>query len=233
MAYEYKVVPAPAKGIKAKGVKGAEARFAQAMEQLMNDMAADGWDFQRSETLPSEERSGLTSSQTVWRNLLVFRRPATGGHTPTPPDDPANDTPDDDQPDDSPEDPEAKTAEQADHNPEDRTRAASTPAPDHSTTLQRAAETTGTGSGTGTPDEAPELPEKQPVRPQDAAPAAAESAQSSAPDMPQPALPETDPAPQKTPLRLFNDNGVEETEDLAGSSTILKQRAQRLRDDTA
>lgn len=77
--YEYKVVPAPAKGEKARGLKGAEDRFAFAIERLMNDMAAQGWDYQRAETLPSEERSGLASSQTVWRNLLVFRREVTQG----------------------------------------------------------------------------------------------------------------------------------------------------------
>lgn len=72
--WEYKVVPAPTKGQKGKGVKGAEARFAYALETLMNDMASDGWEFQRAETLPSIERSGLTGSTTEWRNVLVFRR---------------------------------------------------------------------------------------------------------------------------------------------------------------
>ncbi len=75
MRYEYKVVPAPERGEKAKGVKGADGRFANAVERIMNDMAARGWEYQRSETLPSEERSGLTQTVTVWRNLLVFRRP--------------------------------------------------------------------------------------------------------------------------------------------------------------
>lgn len=72
--WEYKVVPAPTKGVKGKGVKGAEARFAHALEVLMNDMGADGWEFQRAETLPSIERSGLTGSTTEWRNVMVFRR---------------------------------------------------------------------------------------------------------------------------------------------------------------
>ncbi|MEC3861917.1 DUF4177 domain-containing protein [Mesobacterium sp. TK19101] len=72
--YEYKVVPAPAKGEKARGVKGAEARFAYALERVMNEMAEGGWEFQRSETLPAEERTGLTQTTTQWRNLLVFRR---------------------------------------------------------------------------------------------------------------------------------------------------------------
>ena len=73
--YEYKVLPAPRHGQKGKGVKGAEARFSHALQGLMNTHAADGWEFQRAETLPSEERSGLTSSTTTYRNVLVFRRP--------------------------------------------------------------------------------------------------------------------------------------------------------------
>ncbi|WP_299685562.1 DUF4177 domain-containing protein [uncultured Tateyamaria sp.] len=72
--WEYKVVPAPTKGRKGKGVKGAEGRFAFALETLMNEMGAEGWEFQRAETLPSIERSGLTSTTTEWRNMMVFRR---------------------------------------------------------------------------------------------------------------------------------------------------------------
>lgn len=74
--WEYRVVPAPTKGQKGKGIKGAEGRFAFALEILMNTMGAEGWEFQRSETLPSIERSGLTGSTTEWRNVMVFRRPA-------------------------------------------------------------------------------------------------------------------------------------------------------------
>ncbi|MBE1282632.1 MAG: DUF4177 domain-containing protein [Rhodobacteraceae bacterium] len=72
--YEYKVVPAPAKGTKAKGVKTPEGRFANTVEILLNELATGGWEFQRAELLPSEERSGLTGSTTNWRNVLVFRR---------------------------------------------------------------------------------------------------------------------------------------------------------------
>lgn len=72
--YEYKVIPAPQKGIKVKGVKGAEARFAHALQERINDLAEAGWEYQRAETLPSVERAGLTSSVTEWRNLLIFRR---------------------------------------------------------------------------------------------------------------------------------------------------------------
>lgn len=76
--YEYKVVPAPLKGLKARGVRSAEGRFANALEEAMNTMGSDGWEYQRAETLPSVERSGLTGSTTTYRNMLVFRRVRPG-----------------------------------------------------------------------------------------------------------------------------------------------------------
>ncbi|WOI33608.1 DUF4177 domain-containing protein [Tritonibacter scottomollicae] len=80
--YEYKVVPAPNRGKKARGVKTPEARFANGIEGVLNEMAAEGWEYQRAEMLPSEERSGLTGTKTTWRNLLVFRRAlAAASHT--------------------------------------------------------------------------------------------------------------------------------------------------------
>ena len=73
--FQYKVVPAPSKGRKAPGVKGPEARFANALEHAINALAQDGWEYQRTDILPSSERQGLTSTQTVYRSVLVFRRP--------------------------------------------------------------------------------------------------------------------------------------------------------------
>ncbi|GGL66944.1 DUF4177 domain-containing protein [Wenxinia marina] len=74
--YEYKVVPAPKRGVKAKGLKGSEEQFAHAVSTAMNDLAAEGWEYLRADTLPCEERQGLTGRTTVFQNLLVFRRPA-------------------------------------------------------------------------------------------------------------------------------------------------------------
>ncbi|WP_170769234.1 DUF4177 domain-containing protein [Ruegeria lacuscaerulensis] len=88
--YEYKVVPAPQKSGKAKGAKTAEDRFAASVEQVLNQMGQDGWEYQRAELLPSEERTGLTGSTVNWRNVLVFRREielsfvSTRGPTETP-----------------------------------------------------------------------------------------------------------------------------------------------------
>ncbi|WP_163846205.1 hypothetical protein [Pseudooceanicola aestuarii] len=76
--FEYRVVPAPQRGKRARGAKGPEGRFAHAIETLMNEMAGDGWEYWRAETLPSEERSGLTSVATTYRNLLIFRRRRAG-----------------------------------------------------------------------------------------------------------------------------------------------------------
>jgi len=80
--YEYKVVPAPAKGRKAKGLKSPESRFALAIETTLNEMGAAGWEYLRAELLPSDERSGLTSSTVNWRNVLIFRRPLAKGAAP-------------------------------------------------------------------------------------------------------------------------------------------------------
>ena len=81
--YEYKVVPAPKKGLKGKGIKGAEDRFANALMTTMNELGAEGWEYQRSDTLPCEERSGLRGRSTTFQNMLVFRREVLIEATPT------------------------------------------------------------------------------------------------------------------------------------------------------
>ncbi len=72
--YEYKVVPAPERVAKVKGLKGV-AKFAHGLETLMNELAQDGWEYQRAESLPDEEKKGLMGGkEIVTRNILVFRR---------------------------------------------------------------------------------------------------------------------------------------------------------------
>lgn len=72
--YEYKVVPAPEQGKKGKGIKTAKGRQAFALESLMNELGADGWEYMRADTLPFTERVGLTGRTTSYQNMLVFRR---------------------------------------------------------------------------------------------------------------------------------------------------------------
>jgi hypothetical protein len=40
----------------------------------MNKMGASGWEYIRADTLPCEERVGLTGTKSVYQNMLVFRR---------------------------------------------------------------------------------------------------------------------------------------------------------------
>ncbi len=72
--FEYKVLPAPSRGEKVKGVKSTQDRFAYALTQVMNQMAADGWEYLRADTLPCEERVGFTGKTTKFQHMLVFRR---------------------------------------------------------------------------------------------------------------------------------------------------------------
>jgi hypothetical protein len=79
--FEFKVVPAPRRGEKARGVKTTEDRFALALTSLMNRMGAEGWDYVRADALPCDERVGFTGSKTTFQNMLVFRRPLAEGQS--------------------------------------------------------------------------------------------------------------------------------------------------------
>jgi hypothetical protein len=84
--FEFKVIPAPKRGEKARGVKTTEDRFAFALTNLMNQLGAEGWDYVRADALPCEERVGFTGSKTTFQNVLVFRRiiPGTAVEAPDP-----------------------------------------------------------------------------------------------------------------------------------------------------
>lgn len=72
--YEYKVIPAPARAEKHKGLKDPAAKFARTLEMALAEQAAQGWDYLRAETLPCEERKGLTGTIQVFHTVLVFRK---------------------------------------------------------------------------------------------------------------------------------------------------------------
>lgn len=78
-AHEYKVTPAPARPAKVRGARTPEARFAATLEAALNAAAADGWEFLRAETLPVEERTGLTGTKATFRSVLVYRRAVDDG----------------------------------------------------------------------------------------------------------------------------------------------------------
>lgn len=83
--YEYKVMPAPARAEKVKGLKRTGERFAHGVSALMNEMAAQGWEYLRAETLPCEEKKGfMRGSTTSQQSLLVFRRALPGAQVEQP-----------------------------------------------------------------------------------------------------------------------------------------------------
>jgi hypothetical protein len=79
-AYEYRVVPAPRVAAKEKGAKTTDARFAATLTRLMNELGSEGWEYQRAETLPCDERRGFTSKVETTQHVLVFRREKDTAH---------------------------------------------------------------------------------------------------------------------------------------------------------
>ena len=78
-AYEYKTVAAPRRAGRFRGVSGQAERFARTLEEALAEEAVDGWEFQRAENLPCEEKSGfLSRRETVFHSILVFRRAKAG-----------------------------------------------------------------------------------------------------------------------------------------------------------
>lgn len=83
--FEYKVVPAPRRGIRTKGAKGTAGKFAGAMESILNELGATGWEYIRAESLPVDERQGLSMRKTEsYQNVLIFRRLVQNGKAEAP-----------------------------------------------------------------------------------------------------------------------------------------------------
>ena len=73
--YEYKAVPAPTIGKRAKGVKGTDGRFAHALTETINEQAQYGWEYLHAESLPATERHGIMrKKRETHQNVLIFRR---------------------------------------------------------------------------------------------------------------------------------------------------------------
>lgn len=73
--FEYKVINAPRKPGKARGVKGFDDKYAHTLSELMNEMATDGWQYSRAESIPVDEKSGMMGKVTEkYLTLLIFQR---------------------------------------------------------------------------------------------------------------------------------------------------------------
>jgi hypothetical protein len=74
--YDYKVIPAPRKVKRMKGVSGADELFAHTLTDAINEVARQGWEYVRAERLPAEAPRGwLRPAQAEEQAVLVFRRP--------------------------------------------------------------------------------------------------------------------------------------------------------------
>lgn len=75
MSFEYKCVGAPERPKRQRGVRGRSDRVALAMQEIIAAEAVDGWEYQRTDLVPVEEKHGLFSrAHEVHRAVLVFRR---------------------------------------------------------------------------------------------------------------------------------------------------------------
>ena len=74
--YDYKIVPAPKRAKKVKGVSGAADLFALTLNDAVNDLARQGWEYYCSEQLSIQTPGGwLSRSRTEEHTVLVFRKP--------------------------------------------------------------------------------------------------------------------------------------------------------------
>jgi hypothetical protein len=74
--YDYKVVPAPRRARKIKGVRSSEDLFALTLTEAINEVARQGWEYLRAEHMPAvASRGWLRSAVAEELTLLVFRRP--------------------------------------------------------------------------------------------------------------------------------------------------------------
>ncbi|MEM8624655.1 MAG: hypothetical protein AAGG47_14160 [Pseudomonadota bacterium] len=75
MAFQYKFVGAPERGMRRRGTRTGSERIAAALQDLVMQHAQEGWEYLRTDTLPVSESHGLFGARRdVTRAVLVFRR---------------------------------------------------------------------------------------------------------------------------------------------------------------
>lgn len=72
--YEFQVIAAPRKGERVPGLRTDADRMANTLTHLLNEMALDGWDYVRADTLPNLDSADLSGTAPPTMTLLVFRR---------------------------------------------------------------------------------------------------------------------------------------------------------------
>ena len=73
--YEYVVVPVPKAAPRARGVKRTDERFAHGLSETLNHFGAEGWEFQRTETVGVEAKAKFFSRPATEQvTVMIFRR---------------------------------------------------------------------------------------------------------------------------------------------------------------
>jgi hypothetical protein len=81
MSYEYRVVPAPKRLKRRKGVSSTTELFAATLAECINAEAAEGWEYVRAESLAAEEPAGwFRRAGVVEETMLIFRRRRMAPH---------------------------------------------------------------------------------------------------------------------------------------------------------
>lgn len=86
--FEFKVILAPRKAEKIKGVRGHDERYAHTLMNKINALGIGGWEYLRAESLPVDEKSSMMGkSVEKYLSVMVFRReketpPPTSTYTP-------------------------------------------------------------------------------------------------------------------------------------------------------
>jgi hypothetical protein len=74
-SYDYKVVPAPRRMRKVKGVKGSDELFALTLADSINEVARQGWEYVRTESFAAEAPGGwFRRAKTSEHAVMIFRR---------------------------------------------------------------------------------------------------------------------------------------------------------------
>lgn len=71
--YEYRAIPCPERTLRARDLPDGTDPFGQTLTAAINDLAGDGWDYVRAETIDLKTRR-LFGRRSETRSFLVFRR---------------------------------------------------------------------------------------------------------------------------------------------------------------
>ena len=92
MGYEYRVIPAPRRLKRIKGMSSTAEIFAATLTESINAEARGGWEYVRSESLTAEEPAGwFRRAAIVEETMMIFRRPLAHHASEPQEDEPADD----------------------------------------------------------------------------------------------------------------------------------------------